>query len=95
MGITDRKELQWENQHNWATVEYNGNVIMCHFLCFLGVIAAKKVISIALDDIDKLGMYAIVHFVDQNVMCSHKSTKLDLEQCITKDMHFMWIQTVS
>jgi len=63
-----------ENQHDWATVQYNNNVIMCQFLCFLDVIDAKEVLSMALDDIDERGMYAIVHFVGQNVF-DHKPTK--------------------
>jgi len=63
-----------ENWHDWAMVQYNNNVIMCQFLCFLDVIDAKEVLSMALDDIDERGMYAIVHFVDQNVF-DRKPTK--------------------
>jgi len=63
-----------ENRHDWAMVQYNNNVIMCQFLCFLDVIDAKEVLSMALDDIDERGMYAIVHFVDQNVF-DRKPTK--------------------
>jgi len=35
-----------ENHHDWATVDYNGNVIMCQCLCFLDIISAKKNINI-------------------------------------------------
>jgi len=44
-GIKYRGNLM-ENCHDWATVHYNGNVIMCRFLCFLDIVSAKKIINI-------------------------------------------------
>jgi len=55
-----------ENCHDLATVDYNGNIIICQFLCFLDI-SAKHILSTSLDDINKARMYAIVNFVDQNV----------------------------
>ena len=90
--VSDIEEIQW-NRHDWSTVDYNGNIILCQFLCFLDITSAKQNLSTTLDDINEAGLYAIFHFVDQNVLVANQQS-LYMEQYITKNMLFMWIKTV-
>jgi len=62
------------NHHDWVVVKVDGSHVICHVLCFLQIENVKTNLSFATSTVDCDGLYAVCHFVNQNVFSDIKPT---------------------
>jgi len=60
------------NHHDWVVVKVNNTQVLCHILCFLQIENVKTKLSFATGTVDWDGLYAVCHFVNQNVFSDIK-----------------------
>jgi hypothetical protein len=65
-----------QGRHDWAIVQHGNDRIMCQFLCFMEIGDEIEMRRTAIDSVDKKGIYAIVHYVDQDVFGSKPTRPL-------------------
>jgi len=60
------------NHHDWVVVKFNDTQVLCHILCFLQIKNVKTNLSFATSSVNHDGLYAVCHFVNQNVFSDIK-----------------------